>query len=241
MKIKHLISLIKIWTKNEPHGNKYIFLFFLTLLFTNCNNSNKQKNNFQSYVLTKEVLDSIVESSKKNSVIYCPVDTNLIPLHNNVTKICKDSFNTFKYGQLIIDNKIQPSDNEETFACLDSLHTHNKFKTRQFFFKVYRTIAQKSDGALSEVIGGHLKEYLFNFPNECLENFRHLNNGEQTTFIDYLAYEFYASASSKNYIKEINIYFGNIQPSSFYIDSEEDNKLLEYFKNSITKGAKKKF
>jgi hypothetical protein len=102
-------------------------------------------------------------------------------------------FDPFEYGQAIIDNKIQPADNDETFACLDSIHSYHRFKTRQFFFKVYTVIAAKSDAALSEVIGGHLKDYLFHFPNECLTNYSTLGKAQKIAFIDFLAFEFYAS------------------------------------------------
>ena len=80
-----------------------------------------------------------------------------------------------EYGQKIINNKIEPSDNSETFACLDSIDDDNP-TTRKFFFQVYRVIARKSDSALSEVVGSYNKNYLQTFPAEALDNFKNLDS-----------------------------------------------------------------
>ena len=112
------------------------------------------------------------------------------------------------FGQSILDNKVQPSDNENTFACLDSLDDDNQ-ETRTFFFKVYRAIAKKSDGALGEVVGGYTKSYFQLFPEEAFNHYKQFDKTEQTLFINNIAYEFYASGS--DYKQDIENYFSEIE------------------------------
>ena len=112
------------------------------------------------------------------------------------------------FGQSILDNKVQPSDNENTFACLDSLDDDNK-ETRTFFFNVYRVIAKKSDGALGEVVGSYTKTYFQLFPQEAFNHYKQFDKAEQTLFINNIAYEFYASGS--DYKQDIENYFSEIE------------------------------
>jgi hypothetical protein len=55
---------------------------------------------------------------------------------------------------------ITPTDNEQTLACLDSLQSKNT-ESRNFAFQVYKAVVKKSDGALTEVICGYIKDYLY--------------------------------------------------------------------------------
>jgi hypothetical protein len=132
------------------------------------------------------------------------------------------------YGQKIIDNEIQPSDNNETFACLDSIDDDN-LNTRKFFFQVYRVIAKKSDGALGEVVGSYTKSYFQTFPIEALYNFKNLPSPEQKLFIDNLAFEFYASGT--DYKADIDNFFSSIYSSCEKCKAETE--ILERIKNDL--------
>ncbi len=112
------------------------------------------------------------------------------------------------FAQGILNNTIQPSDNDQTLACLDSLDDDNA-DTRQFYFQVYRVIAKKSDGALSEVVGSYTKSYMQLFPQEALNYYKTFDEKEKNLFIDNLAYEFYASGS--DYEQDIQNYFSEIE------------------------------
>jgi hypothetical protein len=114
------------------------------------------------------------------------------------------------FGQSILDNKVQPSDNENTFACLDSLDDDNQ-ETRTFFFSVYRIIAKKSDGALGEVVGSYTKSYFQLFPEEAFNHYKQFDKTEQELFINNIAYEFYASGT--DYAQDIENYFTEIGKS----------------------------
>lgn len=95
------------------------------------------------------------------------------------------------YGQAILEDRIQPADNNQTSDCLDSLLSPNP-ETRLFFFDVYLAIADKSDGALSERVCEKALAYFEKFPNEAVIQFMALGKEDQSIFLDNLAYEFYA-------------------------------------------------
>lgn len=149
------------------------------------------------------------------------------PKNEKVKKEIKHS-SIRDYGQKIIDNEIQPSDNIETFACLDSIDDDNT-NTRKFFFQVYRVIAKKSDGALGEVVGSYTKSYLQIFPIEALYNFKNLPSTEQNLFINNLAFEFYASGTDYN--ADIDNYFNSVYSSCEECNAESE--ILEEIKNDL--------
>lgn len=136
------------------------------------------------------------------------------------------------FAQGILDNTIQPSDNNETFACLDSLDDDNA-NTRQFYFQVYRVIAKKSDGALSEVVGSYTKSYMQLFPQEALNYYKTFDEKEKNLFIDNLAYEFYASGS--DYEQDIQNYISEIE--KICKECITDNIMLDIKKQITAKAA----
>ncbi len=153
----------------------------------------------------------------------------------NVDKPVKtDSMSIKKYGQLILDNKVEPSDNEQTFRCLQNLVSKDE-NEREFYFHVYEVIAKKSDGALSEVIGGYLKASFELFPDFFLLKFKNLDKQGKKIFLDNLAFEFYAS--KPDYETFINECFAGIDKK--LNDRSEDNlKLIQDIKNKVIKRAK---
>jgi hypothetical protein len=90
-------------------------------------------------------------------------------------------------SRLILEDSLQPSDNEVTFALMDSLSSPNK-ATRDFVFPAFKVVVEKSDGALAEVVGLYAIKYVEAFPKEfaeryscCLEELSQLTN--------YIGYE----------------------------------------------------
>jgi hypothetical protein len=126
---------------------------------------------------------------------------NEVPLKND-----KPSYRSF--GRGIIEGKIHPTDNEETFACLDSIDD-DQYETRQFYFEVYRAICRKSDGALGEAIPSYTQSYFIKYPDEALIHFHAFDKIEKDIFIDNLAFEFYVSGMEGN--EEIEPYFNEVQ------------------------------
>ena len=54
---------------------------------------------------------------------------------------------------------------------MDSINSKNK-ETRDYFFPVFRKIVDKSDGALAEVVGSYVLEYVKNYPKELADRFK---------------------------------------------------------------------
>lgn len=137
------------------------------------------------------------------------------------------------HGQKILDNKIQPSDDDLTFACLANLYADNA-TDRAFYFKVYVVMARKSDAALSEGICGYIKTYLELYPAEAIEDFNHLSKADQDRFIEYVAFEFYASG--EDYKADIDDYFNSI--ASRCNTCNIDNPTVLYLKRTLLDKAK---
>jgi len=71
-------------------------------------------------------------------------------------------------GQMILDNKIQPTDNDVTFMVMDSLLSKNA-DDRKFYFKVFIKILENADGALAEMVGTPAMKYAENYTSEFLD------------------------------------------------------------------------
>ncbi|WP_153797156.1 hypothetical protein [Foetidibacter luteolus] len=140
-----------------------------------------------------------------------------------------------EYAQKLISGEVKASDDEKTFAWLDSLQSGN-FETRQLAFKVYEAIASKSDGSVSEVIGGYMKKYLSLFPKEFLQNAAHLSAGQQNKLYEFIAFEFYASGSG--YKADLEDYFNETNANCMNC-SHEERLSLASIKTMIEEWVKK--
>ena len=118
-----------------------------------------------------------------------------------------ESIRIKNYAQMILDNKIQPSDNDETFECIDQLYIENQ-NDLDFYFEVFRVIVDKSDGALSEVIGLHIMSLLKLYPDFFISKYSEFEPSEKMKYIDQISFEFYYS--DDNYKTEINNFFEKV-------------------------------
>jgi hypothetical protein len=102
---------------------------------------------------------------------------------------------------LTLKGSLQPADNHVTFALMDSLSSANK-ATRDFVFPAFKVIVEKSDGALSEVVGLYAMNYVEAYPKEfaeryscCLEELSQLTN--------YIGYEIMMSQEPTSEYKQL--------------------------------------
>jgi hypothetical protein len=102
---------------------------------------------------------------------------------------------------LTLKGSLQPADNHVTFALMDSLSSANK-ATRDFVFPAFKVIVEKSDGALSEVVGLYAINYVEAYPKEfaeryscCLEELSQLTN--------YIGYEIMMSQEPTSEYKQL--------------------------------------
>ncbi len=93
-------------------------------------------------------------------------------------------------ARLMLEDSIHPMDNAVTFAILDSV-TAGSLETRRSFVEVFALIINRSDGALSEIMGIYCIASIYNNPNELLE---WLSTGklkaDPESIIGFITYEF---------------------------------------------------
>ncbi len=93
-----------------------------------------------------------------------------------------------KCGELILNDSIEPLDNQITFNCMDSISSINK-QTRDFFFPVFLKIISKSDGALSEAVGSYVMKYVENHTKEFTERSKSITDSSFKSMAYFAAYE----------------------------------------------------
>ncbi|MFC0878858.1 hypothetical protein ACE01N_19840 [Saccharicrinis sp. FJH2] len=164
------------------------YILAILIISYSCKNSaDKQVNN--------EILTDSLDSKTE-------INTNTAS--ETTQAISKDTISIREFAQLILDDKVKPSDNEETFKCLEKLMSDDK-KEREYYFQVYRKISRQADGALSEVLGGYIKTFFELNPDFCLSQYMDFDNIEKNIMIDNIAFEFYASGI--DYENDIDSYF----------------------------------
>jgi len=156
---------------------KHILILFLTTLLISFNIKGNQER----------ILISNDSNSKTETL--------------NQTK--SDSISSKEYGQLILNGKVKPTDNEATYNCLLELIAENQTDL-DFYFSVYRKISENADGALSEMLSGIIKTFFELKPDFCIEKLKSIESKEKDSFLEYIAYEFYASGF--DYETNINEY-----------------------------------
>lgn len=95
--------------------------------------------------------------------------------------------------KLMETDSIRPSDNQVTFAILDSLSSKKK-STRDTCYPAFEIIVDASDGALSEAIGMYIQRYLLKYPSEFFERYKSCQPKTKceavfTDIIHFLGYE----------------------------------------------------
>ncbi len=131
------------------------------------------------------------------------------------------------FGKDLCSGKIQPSDDINTLTCLDSLSNKNA-ETRQFFSKIVACLLEKSDGALSEVLGVDLEHFLKEYPTDFIIFYKNLSTKNQKIVIELLAFEFCMNIETDDKKQFFNKYF---QEKAYQnVDFEEfREKLLDTF------------
>jgi len=115
--------------------------------------------------------------------------------HNAITQDAK----------LYYEDKFTPSDNNRTFAILDSVVTRNR-EIRPFYFFVFNQIMKTSDGTLSEYVSAVCSRYFSQYPCEFMQwqNDR-IYEASLRKWADYIAFDLYTPEALKNYTDKLKI------------------------------------
>ncbi len=195
------------------------------------------KKLLQIILLTQFILLSCNSKTEKKAELKKPISTESLSQNIKVSEIEKnntveiDTAKIKKYAIQILENKVYPSDDDETFECINQLFAENQ-KDLNFYFKVFRVIVKKSDGALSEAIGQYVMSFLRSNPDFFIEKYSKFNSDEKNKFIGFMAYEFYFSET--DYKTEISEFFAKVS-NEIKSKSESKTKILSEIKESVTK------
>jgi hypothetical protein len=138
-------------------------------------------------------------------------------------------FDTKEFANDILKGLKKPSDDDLTFACMDSL-TSNNPQTRNFYWQVFQVILDKTDGALSEVVGSYSMGYLEKFPNEFVRKYAKLNKKQRDMCISLVASEYYLSVETD---EEVNKIFNKIKLSCNDCKTTEKDILGKFEKDIL--------
>ncbi|HCX21552.1 MAG: hypothetical protein CMB80_09910 [Flammeovirgaceae bacterium] len=133
-------------------------------------------------------------------------------------------------AERFMNDELLPSDNFISFRVLDSLTSTNT-STRKFYLPVFNKIVRHADGALAEVIGSPIIEFLKNYPTEFAHTIK--SNELFELYSNFAAYELHFSENYKSDLTEIEqAAKDNYRP---YTESELIRNFLETTANKVEK------
>lgn len=160
---------------------------------------------------------------------------NVISTTENSKAVITDS--THNYAESILSGIVKPSDNQETINCLDSILSNNP-KTRKFYFDVFRVIADKSDGALTDMVCSYSKSIFQTHPHEFITFYQGLSQTEKSNFIEFIAYEF--GNTGTEYMGEVNEYFAAVNQTCKEC-SDIEKQFIQTIKGRVIKSVMEQF
>ena len=150
------------------------------MIFISC----KEKNE-------KQIKKPEIETKKINDSV---VTVSTVKLNDDFSESKKiiDTIKVREFAQNILKGKIYPSDDEITYDCIDQIFMTNN-KDLDFYFKVFREIVKKSDGALAEGIGMHIMTFTETKTEYFIKQFQNFELDEKERIAGFLAFELYYS------------------------------------------------
>ncbi len=140
----------------------------------------------------------------------------------------KDSVRAWAEG--ILSGKNIPSDDNLTFACLDSLSDKNK-EVRIYYRKVYEVIDQHADGALSEALASYVISYFEHFTQEAFDYYNASDSNSKASVEFKIAEECYFDGD--NALKSLDTFFADLHSRCGTCDKETAKAMKQKIKAKI--------
>jgi hypothetical protein len=106
-------------------------------------------------------------------------------------------------SKLLYEGKWEASDDDHTFAMLDSVMTRN-VETRPFYFYLFNRVMKIADGALAEYVGMICARYFHQYPCEFMAMQADATyDVDVSRWAEFIALELYLSESFKKYSAEL--------------------------------------
>lgn len=138
-------------------------------------------------------------------------------------------------GQMILDNKIQPTDNDVTFRVMDSLLSKNA-DDRKFYFKVFVKILEKADGALAEMAGTPAMKYVENYTSEFLDLSAGISKENFNSWASFVGWEILLS-SNDDPVRDGELFIEKLLSNCPEL-KEKDNQRLQSFNDIVMKSIR---
>lgn len=130
-----------------------------------------------------------------------PIDTLTEKPNRRVAKSLRD-LPIKKVGELILSDSIKTLNDEViSFMLLDSLSAQKR-KSRDFYFKVFNKIMDRSGGAMSDAIGDYALSYVESYPGEFLENSKSFSANRLETWASHIGIELFLSSGDPKDVYE---------------------------------------
>jgi len=130
-------------------------------------------------------------------------------------------------SKLMVSGNFGLMDEELTFSVMDSIFTSDDLN-RHYYFEIFKEISRKSDGALSEVIGGYYIELLRKYPCFFIDKINNeFNNGDIEMMIDFMAFEYHFEKDSEIKVKK--------DLEKVRIECETDTQKINEFQSMVLK------
>ncbi len=138
-------------------------------------------------------------------------------------------------GQMILDNKIQPTDNDVTSRVMDSLLSKNA-DDRKFYFKVFIKILENADGALAEMVGTPAMKYVENYTSEFLDLSAGISKENFDSWASFVGWEILLS-SNDDPVKDGELFTEKLLSDCPEL-IEKDRQRLKSFNDIIMKSIR---
>ena len=198
-----------LYVKNNRMTNFYLccFLILLSSCGINSHQDNPTKRSASNFNNLNIEIDSLRDPKHASYL-------SDLPLRQVATYFLNDS--------------ITPTDNTITFNCLDSLLNDNA-ETRSFYFPVYLKILERADGALAEVVGGYVIQYIERYPSEFFTRCIDLNSSQFELLCSAAGSDLYFEDDNVNYTQK----WGNLLISNCLDCSPKQLELIQKFKTLV--------
>ncbi|QQS50976.1 MAG: SH3 domain-containing protein [Bacteroidota bacterium] len=168
-----------------------------------------------------KIKDAIIRAGKSIGleIIENDIDFNKIPnenkpceklwgVNNNFTEILNGKPITFylnnpqidRFSKMYYQGQFKLYDNSETFAFLDSVMTLNN-EIRPFYFYIFNSVLNQSDGALSEYVSVFCLKY---FETQPCEFFNYCKNGEykvdKSKWTGFIGFQLYSKTDFDKFV-----------------------------------------
>jgi len=218
----HIPPNVSINSNTNLHRMKKQLIPILLLAIVACNGQKKETKS------TQKTDRQIIKENVSIDQSIVPQDTLNDPNHFYYLANTKLK----EVAQMILDDKIQPSDNDVTFSIMDSLLSQ-KTEDRKFYFSVFLKILKKADGALAEAVGLPAMNYVEKYTTEFIELSSNISDDQFDSWASFIGFEIFLSSQDdpikdgEEFIKKLNTNCSDL--------SGKEKSHLESFNTAVIK------